>query len=93
MTLIAAKRIRFEKNEARETFKKSIRQFVRKFLAYNSWGSDEDRGFMGITVHTNKHVNINPSTHYPEFGFRLTSIRQVHIDFSDTYAFYADIQR
>jgi hypothetical protein len=42
------------RQEARKTYEKYIRQFVKEYLAYNSLVSDEDRRNMGLPVHDNK---------------------------------------
>jgi hypothetical protein len=69
-----------EKNRAKKTAERQIREFVNRFLRYRPV-SDADRDIMGIpnrdlirTPHTDPKEEV-------EFVLRIKGIRQVHVDF------------
>jgi hypothetical protein len=73
----------FAKNQARDTLKRTVRVFVKAWLAYNPVISDEDRDRMGLPVHKTTRTPAPVATTFPTFVVNSGTIRRLIIDFFD----------
>jgi hypothetical protein len=73
----------FAKNQARDTLKRTVRAFVKAWLAYNPAISDEDRERMALPVHKTTRTPAPVATIYPTFAINSGTIRRLLIDFFD----------
>jgi hypothetical protein len=69
------------KNEARDTLKKAVRQYVKEYLENNHLVSDEDRRRMGLPVHDTKPTPARIPTDAPvgEVDFSKHQQHSVHV--------------
>jgi hypothetical protein len=72
-----------EKNNAREALEKTVRHFVKEYLAYNHSVSDADRDNLGLPVHKTTRTPIATPASVPEFMPDSSIIRRLTIHFRD----------
>ncbi|MDR1348657.1 MAG: hypothetical protein LBJ63_09605 [Prevotellaceae bacterium] len=69
------------KNEARDTLKKAVRQYVKEYLTSNHLVTDVDRRHMGLPVHDVKPTPAPVPTDMPvgEVDFSIHQQHRVHV--------------
>jgi hypothetical protein len=72
-----------DKQKARKTYEKALRDFIKFYVAYNPETTDHDREEMGIPVHKTTRTPAEVAKTYPEFEIDSHTLRLLIIHFYD----------
>jgi hypothetical protein len=72
-----------DKQKARKTYEKALRDFIKFYVAYNPETTDHDREEMGIPVHKTTRTPAEVAKTYPEFEIDSSILCCLIIHFYD----------
>ncbi|MDR1398467.1 MAG: hypothetical protein LBJ41_00895 [Treponema sp.] len=71
------------KNRAREALEKALRTFIKAFLLYSPFVSDNDRDKMRLPIHDTKPTPVPPPATFPEYDINTSVPSRLSVRFWD----------